>query len=143
VKLYGVDLSVAARWLLPGLSEPLQQEAVSLLSQLVGGQVSLIVPDFFWIEVTNLLCKAIRTGRCTRSTAEMALSALRRHQLTTLPVLPLLDSAFDQAIVSGRSVYDNIYVALALESGGNLLTADEKLVNAIGTGLPIAWLGAI
>jgi hypothetical protein len=35
---------------------------VSPLSQLVDGQVSLIVPDFFWIEVTNLLWKAIRTA---------------------------------------------------------------------------------
>jgi predicted nucleic acid-binding protein len=73
----------------------------------------------------------------------MALSALRRHQLTTLPVLPLLDSAFDKAIVYGRSVYDNSYVAPALEKAGNLLTADEKLVNAAGTRLPITWLGAI
>jgi predicted nucleic acid-binding protein len=143
VNVFVVDASVAGKWLLPGPSEPLQQEAVSLLRQLVDGQVSLIVPDFFWIEVTNLLWKAIRSGRCTRQTAELALSALRRHQLTTLPVLPLLDSAFDKAIVYGRSVYDSIYVALALETGGNLVTADEKLVNAIGTRLPVVWLGAI
>jgi predicted nucleic acid-binding protein len=143
VKFYVVDASVAGKWLLPGPSEPLQQEAVSLLRQLVDGQVSLIVPDFFWVEVTNILWKAIRTGRCTRSTAKMALSALRRHELTTLPVLPLLDSAFDKAIVFGRSVYDSIYVTLALETGGNLVTADQKLLNAVGTRLPITWLGAI
>ena len=143
MKLYVVDASVAGKWLLPGPPEPLQQEAVSLLRQLVDGQVRLMVPDFFWIEVANILWKAIRTGRCTRSTAEMALSALRRHELTTLPVLPLVDSAFDKAIVFGRSVYDSIYFALALETGGKLVTADEKLVNAVGTRLPIIWLGAI
>ena len=143
MKLYVVDASVAGKWLLPGPSEPLQQEAVSLLHQLVDGQVSLIVPDFFWIEIANILWKAIRTGRCTRSTADMALSALRRHELTTLPALALVDSAFDKAIVYGRSVYDSIYLALALEIGGKLVTADEKLVNAVGTGLPIIWLGAI
>ena len=38
-----------------------------------------MVADFFCIEVANLLCKAIRTGRCTRAPAEMALSALRRR----------------------------------------------------------------
>jgi len=90
VNLYVVDASVAGKWLLPGASEHLQQEAVSLLRQLVDGQVKLIVPDFFWIEITNLLWKAIRTGRCTRPTAEMALSALRRHEIPTLPVLPCL-----------------------------------------------------
>src|SRR5437762_6576395 len=98
--------------------------------------MSLIVPDFFWVEVTNLLCKAIRTGRCTRSTAEMALSALRRHELPTIPALPLLDSALDKAIIYGRSVYDSIYVALALDSGAKLVTADEKLLTAIDARLP-------
>jgi predicted nucleic acid-binding protein len=143
VNLYVVDASVAGKWLLAGASEPLQQEAVSLLRQLVDGQLKLIVPDFFWIEVTSLLWKAIRTGRCTRSTAEMALSALRRHEIPTLPVLPLLDSAFDIAIVYGRSAYDSLYMALALETGGKLITADEKLVNTVGARLPIIWLGAI
>jgi len=143
VNLYVVDASVAGKWLLPGASEPLQQEAVNLLRQSVDGQVMLIVPDFFWIEVTNLLGKAIRTGRCTRATAEMALSALRRHGIPTLPALPLLDSALDKAMVYGRSVYDSIYVALALETGGKLVTAHEKLVNAAGVRLPVIWLGAL
>jgi hypothetical protein len=44
-------------------SEPLQQEAVGLLRQSVDGQFSLIVPDFLWNEVANILCQAIRTGR--------------------------------------------------------------------------------
>jgi predicted nucleic acid-binding protein len=143
VNLYVVDASVAGKWLLPGASEPLQQQAVNLLRQSVDGQVRLVVPDFFWIEVTNLLCKAIRIGRCTRPAAEMAWSALRRHEIPTLPALPVLDSALDKAILYGRSVYDSIYLALALESGGELVTADEKLVKAVGVRLPVIWLGAI
>ena len=116
---------------------------MNLLRQSVDGQVKLIVPDFFWIEVANLLCKAIRSVRCTRPTAAMAWSALRRHGIPALPALPLLDSALDKAIVYGRSVYDSVYVALALETGGKLVTADEKLVNLTGVRLPVIWLGAL
>jgi predicted nucleic acid-binding protein len=36
-----------------------------------------------------------------------------------------------------------ICLALALESAGQLVTADEKLVNAVAGRLPIIWLGAI
>jgi len=36
----------------------------------------LIVPDFFWVELTNVLWKAVRRGRCTRETAVAALAAL-------------------------------------------------------------------
>jgi predicted nucleic acid-binding protein len=57
--------------------------------------------------------------------------------------LPRLDSALDKAIVYRRSVYDSIYLALAVESAGQLFTADEKLVNALAARLPIIWLGAI
>jgi predicted nucleic acid-binding protein len=39
-------------------------------------------------------------------------------------------------------VSDSIYLTLALETGGKLVTADEKLVNAAGPRLPVVWLGA-
>jgi len=143
VKLYVVDASVAAKWTLPGVSEPFAAEAESLLRQFVHGQVRLIVPDFFWIEITNLLWKAVRIGRCSRASAESSLVALRSHQIPTVLGLPLLDSAFDKAIVYGRSVYDSIYLALAVESAGQLVTADEKLFNAVAGHLPVVWLGAI
>ena len=114
-----------------------------LLSRSIDGQVRLVVPDFFWIEVTNLLWKAIRIGRCTGANAEASLTALRRQEIPTVPVLPLLDSALDTAIVHGRSVYNSIYVALAIETGGQLVTADQKLANALAGGFPVVWLGAL
>ncbi len=46
-------------------------------------------------------------------------------------------------MVFGRSVYDSIYLALAVESAGQLVTADERLVNAVAGRLPVIWLGAI
>ena len=82
-------------------------------------------------------------GRCTRETAEAFLSALRRYDFPTVSTLPLLDSALDKAIVYGRTVYDSVYLALAVESAGQLVTADEKLVNAVAGRLPVIWLGAI
>ena len=35
-----------------------------------------------------------------------------------------------------RTVYDSLYVALALTSKGQPVTADEKLANALGAHLP-------
>jgi predicted nucleic acid-binding protein len=143
VNLYIVDASVAAKWLLPGPSEPLHQQAVFLLEQWTTGLNRLVVPDFFWIEITNVLCKAIKLGRCTRETAEAALAELRRHQIPVIPALPLVESAFDKAIAHGRAVYDSIYLALAVSVGGQVVTADEKLVNVLRGQAPVIWLGAI
>jgi predicted nucleic acid-binding protein len=143
VNLYVIDASVAAKWLLPGPAEPLQQQAVFLLEQWTTGQNRLVVPDFFWIEISNVLWKAIKLGRCTRSTAEAALAGLRRNEIPVLPALPLMQSAFDKAIAHGRTVYDSIYLALAARVGGQVVTADEKLVNAVRGHAPVIWLGAI
>jgi predicted nucleic acid-binding protein len=55
----------------------------------------------------------------------------------------LLESAFAIGIDLGRTIYDGIYVALAVMSGRTLLTADERLANAVATRFPIRWLGAM
>jgi predicted nucleic acid-binding protein len=143
VNLYIVDASVAAKWLLPGPAEPFQQQAVRLLEHWTNGEDRLVVPDFFWIEISNVLWKAIKLGRCTRETAEAALASLRRYDIPVLPALPLVESALEKAIAHGRTVYDSIYLALAVSVGGQVVTADEKLVNALRGQAPVIWLGAI
>jgi len=48
-----------------------------------------------------------------------------------------------KAVLHGRSVYDSIYVVLAVEAEAQLVTADEKLANALAGHFPVKWLGAI
>ena len=49
-------------------------------------------------------------------------------------VTPLLEPAFDIALATGRTVYDSIYVALAVALGCKMVTADQKLFNALRDG---------
>lgn len=143
MNVFVADASVAAKWILPGADEPLSKEALRFLQQWMTGEIHLIVPDFFWIELTNILWKATRRGRCSKETAVAAMAVLLDSKIPTVPSLTLLNSAFDKAIAHGRSVYDSLYVVLALESKAQLVTADEKLANALGGHLPVKWLGAI
>jgi predicted nucleic acid-binding protein len=36
-----------------------------------------------------------------------------------------------------------LYIALAVQSGTDLVTADERLANAVAARLPVKWLGGI
>jgi predicted nucleic acid-binding protein len=54
----------------------------------------------------------------------------------------LLPEAFAIATAFDRTVYDSIYVALAITSKSRLVTADERLANALASRLPVKWLGA-
>ena len=53
----------------------------------------------------------------------------------------LLDEAYSLAVTHERTVYDMMYVALSSREQCRLVTADEKLVNAIGDAfLDMVWV---
>ena len=138
-----VDASVAVKWLPLFRDEPLVDTAIDYLDRFLAGQLQLLVPGLFWIEVASVLCKAVRRGACQPPEAEAALSALLDHGLLTLAPEELLAPALHIAIENNRSVYDSLYVALAVHAKAQLITADEKLANALAARFPIKWLGAL
>jgi predicted nucleic acid-binding protein len=143
VSLFVVDASVAAKWFLPAAGETLTHEALELLHRYTTGQIRFIVPDVFWAEFANILWKAVRQGRCSKDAAEAAIAAMKDRNLPTVPSLELLEAAFAIANAFQRTVYDSLYVALAISSRAQLLTADERLAHALAATLPVKWLGSL
>jgi predicted nucleic acid-binding protein len=138
-----LDASVAAKWFLPGAGETLTAEAAGVLEAYAAGRLRLLVPDLFWPETGNILWKAVRQGRISRTSAEQAIVTLQDRKLVTAPTAPLLQDAFAIAAAFERTVYDCIYVALAVHANLPLVTADERLANALAARFPIRWLGAL
>jgi predicted nucleic acid-binding protein len=143
VSAWVVDASVAAKWFLPAKQEPLVHEALLLLDRYAKGQDHFIVPDLFWAEIGNLMWKAARLGRCTKHAGELALTTLQQRNLPTVPSVTLVDLAFNIATAFDRTVYDSLYIALAVQSNAQFITADERLANAMAARFPVKWLGAI
>ncbi len=142
MKTFVVDASVAAKWFLPSSGETFIGEAEELLKSYVAGELRLLVPDLFWAELANIFWKAVRQGRWTRAAAENAMHTARNRTIPTIPALKLLEDAFDIALTFDRSVYDCLYVSLAVVSKCELVTADERLANALAAHLPVKWLAS-
>ena len=138
-----LDVSIAVKWALPPAMEPLMNEALRLLKRYADGEVEFIVPDVFWAELGNVLWKGTRQQRWRRDQAEAVLADMRARDFDTVPSTILLPEAMTIAFKYDRSVYDCLYVALALESKSELITADERLANALAAQLPVKWLGAV
>jgi predicted nucleic acid-binding protein len=136
-----LDASVAAKWFLPSRGETLTHEASELLERYATGDMGFLVPDLFWAELGNIFWKAVRHQRWSRANAETALRAARDRNFPTLAAFPLLDDAVSIALTFDRSVYDGLYVAAAIASKTHLVTADERLANALAAHLPVKWLG--
>jgi predicted nucleic acid-binding protein len=54
----------------------------------------------------------------------------------------LLTEAFSIATAFERTVHDSLYVALAVATNSEMVTADERLANALAATLPVKWLWA-
>jgi len=143
MRRFVIDASVAAKWFLPLSGEPLADEALQLLTGYAEGRWQFAVPDLFWAECANILWKAVRQGRWTRSAAEKAILALQARRLPTTSSQDLLEEAFSIAATFDHTVYDSLYVALAVRSKGELVTADARLAHALAAYLPVKWLGSV
>jgi len=138
-----IDASVAGKWVLPSAEEPYSKSALALLERYYLKEIQIVVPDLFWAEIGNVLWKAARTQRMTIGDARTGLLKIISCNFPTVSSFSLLNRAFDIATTFGRSFYDCLYVALAESSETELITADEKLVNALALRCPVKWLGAI
>jgi predicted nucleic acid-binding protein len=114
-----------------------------LLKSYVAGELRFVVPDLFWAELGNILWKVVRQGRLQAGSAEGALHAMRNRNFPTISSHTLLEEAFAIATAFDRTVYDALYVALAMVSKSQLVTADERLANALAAHLPVKWLGSL
>lgn len=138
-----VDASVGLKWCLPTINEQLVPQAVGLLQDFRHGGIAFLVPDVFWIDLANGLWKAVRRGRLSLQDAEFALSQMQELGIPTIPSAPLLPDGLRLGANYDRTVYDSVYVVLAVHSGAELITADERLAYALAAYLPVKWLGAL
>ena len=102
----------------------------------------MVAPDFLVVELAQVLLKRARRHELRLERARGALASVRRF-VDLIPSLPLSRDAFELAARFDRSVYDALYLALAVRDGCPLITADRRLFDAVQPHLPIAvaWIG--
>lgn len=137
-----LDASVAIKWTMPSAREPLTDESLRLLRRYVDSEIEFIVPDVFWAEIGNFLWKGARQRRWRQDEAETVAADMKARDFATVSSIKLLPEALKIAFAYDRSVYDCLYVALAVQAKTDLITADERLANALVAHLPVKWLGA-
>ena len=103
-------------------------------------------PSLIRTEFTNALWKRQRRGEATTKQAIDMLADFSRIPFAITPTRELLESGLQIAIDTGRTVYDSLYLALAIRQKVKLITADKRFVNALAKSpyaKHITWLGAI
>jgi predicted nucleic acid-binding protein len=124
VRRFVVDASVAIKWFVP---EVHHQAARRLLHE----GFELLSPDLVRPEVGNVLWKKWCRGELSAGEAVAILRDLGRFPLRIRTSESLMEGAWAVAERFGRSFYDGLYVALAVETESSLVTADSRLYNAL------------
>jgi len=125
-----VDASVAVKWYLPEVHD------VPSRRLLTNGD-ELLVPDLIFPEVGNILWKRVRMGQMTEAEGQTILASLASLPLQVTSSGSLVSSALAISCETGRTVYDSLYLALAVRENSVMVTADKKFYNAL-RGTPLS-----
>lgn len=119
-----VDASVAIKWVVQeeGTDDALAVRRACPLSS----------PDLLVAECSNVLWKKVRRREIDADEAVLASRLLQRAEVEILPTRHLWDKATRLAIELDQPAYDCIYLALALENGWRLVSADERFMRKLG-----------
>jgi predicted nucleic acid-binding protein len=128
-----VDASVAVKWL---VYEPDTDKAEALLELCRVGKYQPVAPELLVAEVGSVLWKRVRQGNMDAGQAELQLGRFIRIRPVLKPLLDLVGQALKLALIHQHSIYDCLYVALALEAQCELVTADEKVFRTFSPSYP-------
>lgn len=132
-----VDASVAIKWF---IEEDNANDAIELL----GKDYELHAPDLLFLEVDNVLCKLIRRGFLSADEGFDIHDNILFFPIRSYPSQNHQEEAFNMAIETKRSVYDCLYLALAVALDGYMVTADGKFFQAVSNtslGNRVLWVG--
>ena len=119
-----MDCSVAAKWV---LYEADHAQALSLLEEEKDGRLILIAPDLLLIEFASMIAKRVRRKHMLPTEAVGALRGFEQVVPVLFETRPLVEAALHVAVEGQVSLWDSVYLALALQHRCPLITADRRL----------------
>lgn len=124
---YVIDASVILKWFVP-------EEHSEPAFRLKHTDARLHAPAFLTLEVGNVSLKKRRRSELAAQDVEDIRLAFRRAPVRRHADQTLVLAAFDLAYHTKQSVYDSLYLALAMKLDLPFLTADRKFYQALHHG---------
>jgi predicted nucleic acid-binding protein len=114
-----VDASVAVKWFVPEIHSV-------AAARILDADLAVYAPDLIGPEFGNILWKKLRREEIGGEEAGEIMSAFARLPLEIRPSSLLLPAAVELAVQLDRTVYDSLYLALAVAEECALITADAR-----------------
>lgn len=89
-----------------------------------------VAPAHWEAELTNVVWMAIRAGVLPAEEGPVRLGLARRLGIESVATVTLCQGALLRAVTTGVSVYDTLFLELAIRAGCPLVTFDTALLRA-------------
>jgi predicted nucleic acid-binding protein len=116
-----VDASVVVKWFVPEIHSDKARRLLELSHQ-------YFAPDLLFAEAANTIWKKVRRRELKPADGQRLVVDIDRIAVNAIPCRLLADDAYALAITTARTVYDCLYMALAVRLNTRMLTADDRLV---------------
>jgi predicted nucleic acid-binding protein len=124
VSLFVVDASVVLKWFVPEIHS-------DAAHRLLAAAHKYLAPDLLFAEAGNAIWKKVRRGQLTADEGQRLATDLSTVAVDTVSTRGLLNDAHALAVTTGVTVYDAMYLALAVRLKTQLITADDRLSKAL------------
>jgi predicted nucleic acid-binding protein len=127
VKTLIVDASVAVKWLL-------EEHGSATARRLFSPRRRLVAPDLLELEFANAVWKRVQRREMEAEQAEELFEDFQQIVGQSLEIVAsqaYLSTALGLANVTGGTVYDCLYLSLAMSEESSLITSDQRFVNLI------------
>lgn len=121
---YVIDSSVLLKWFV-------DEEDSEIARRLQEDQYDLSAPDLLLPESGNILWKKVQRAELTLAEARLVMKGIQKQPINIFPSELVIESALEIAVDSSRTVYDACYIALAMLNACQVVTADQRLANAL------------
>jgi predicted nucleic acid-binding protein len=124
VSVYVVDASVVVKWFVPEIHSDAARRLLALPHE-------FLAPDLLFAETANTIWKKIRREELTAEEGQQLVADIARIGVGTVSCRALAGDAHALANATGRTVYDSMYVALAVRLDTRAITADDRFEAAL------------
>jgi predicted nucleic acid-binding protein len=124
VSVFVVDASVVVKWFVPEIHSEKARRLLALPHEYVA-------PELLFAEAANTIWKKVRRKELSAKEGQPLVADIGRVAVETISCRALAEDAYALAHATGRTVYDAMYVALAVRLNTRLITADDRLEAAL------------
>jgi predicted nucleic acid-binding protein len=124
VSVFVIDASVVVKWFVPEIHSDAARRLLVMAHEYVA-------PDRLFSETAKTIWKKVRRKELTAEEGHQLVVDMGQIAVETVSCRALAEDAHALANATGRTVYDSMYVALAVRLNTRAITADDRLDAAL------------